>query len=61
MKPYTWYSFKILAFNSKGNGEASTPVEIRTEEQGKWDIIMENGFYLLKEKSSREYLKGAWL
>ena len=47
MKPYTLYSFKILAFNSKGNGEVSPPVEIQTEEQGKWETIVQHSYSTL--------------
>ena len=47
MKPYTLYNFKILAYNSKGNGDLSPPVEIQTEEQGKREMIVENGYCAL--------------
>ena len=47
MKPYALYSFKILAYNSKGHGDLSPPVEIRTEEQGKRKMNVENGYCTL--------------
>ena len=57
MKPFTVYGFKILAYNSKGQGDLSPPVEIQTEEQGKRKMS-ENSILLAKvlEIISKEML-----
>ena len=37
LRPYTFYSLQVLAYTIKGDGPKSTPIIIRTEEEGKTD------------------------